>query len=230
MGLLGKIWDNVKSLIGKTKTIYGNISEGIGKVKDYTKQLRASKVSDRLSMLLNKYGDVKIIKLNYSRKPIQKAISTALSIASLGEVDKLKERNGYKDIYHDGLIIYLESGEVFRLEKNASIELNNFVNEDNELLFSVPFNKELTINILLNNGKEIGQSFYEYDHTKNNCQTFVHTILTKNNLMNSELEKNVTKQNAEEISATLPKDMNNIMHIATDLGSYTQDFQDQFKK
>jgi hypothetical protein len=181
-------------------------------------------------MLLSKYGDVKIIKLNYSRKPIQKAISTALSIASLGEVDKLKERNGYKDIYHDGLIIYLESGEVFRLEKNASIELNNFVNEDNELLFSVPFNKELTINILLNNGKEVGQSFYEYDHTKNNCQTFVHTILTKNNLMNSELEKNVTKQNAEEISATLPKDMNNIMHIATDLGSYTQDFQDQFKK
>jgi hypothetical protein len=230
MGLLGKIWDKAKSLIGKTKTIYGNISEGIGKVKDYTKQLRASKVSDRLGMLLSKYGDVKIIKLNYSRKPIQKAISTALSIASLGEVDKLKERNGYKDIYHDGLIIYLESGEVFRLEKNASIELNNFVNEDNELLFSVPFNKELTINILLNNGKEVGQSFYEYDHTKNNCQTFVHTILTKNNLMNSELETNVTKQNAEEISATLPKDMNNIMHIATDLGSYTQDFQDQFKK
>ena len=47
--------------------------------------------------------------------------------------------------------------------------------------------------------------------------------------MNSNLEKNVTKQNAEEISATLPKDMNNIMHIATDLGSYTQDLQDKFK-
>ena len=229
MGLLGKIWDKAKSLIGKTKTIYGNISEGIGKVKDYTKQLRASKVSDRLGMLLSKYGDVKIIKLNYSRKPIQKAISTALSIASLGEVDKLKERNGYKDIYHDGLIIYLESGEVFRLEKNASIELNNFVNEDNELLFSVPFNKELTINILLNNAKEVGQSFYEYDHTKNNCQTFVHTILIKNNLMNSNLEKEVAKQDAQAISATLPKDVNNIMNIATDLGSFTQDLQDQFK-
>ena len=181
-------------------------------------------------MLLSKYGDVKITKLNYSRKPIQKAISTALSIASLGEVDRLKERKGYKDIYHDGLIIYLESGEVFRLEKNASIELNNFVNEDNELLFSVPFNKELTINILLNNGKEVGQTFYEYDHTKNNCQTFVHTILTKNNLMNSELEKEVKKQDAQAISDLLPKDMNNLMHIATDLGSYTQDFQDQFKK
>jgi hypothetical protein len=230
MGILGKIWDKTKSLIGKSKTIYGNISEGIGKVKDYTKQLRANKISDRLTMLLSKYGDVKITKLYYSRKPIQKAISTALSIASLGEVDRLKERKGYKDIYHDGLIVYLQSGEVFRLEKNASIELNNFVNEENELLFSVPFNKELTINILLNNGKEVGQSFYEYDHTQNNCQTFVHTILIKNNLMNSELEKNVTKQNAEEISATLPKDMNNIMHIATDLGSYTQDFQDQFKK
>jgi hypothetical protein len=69
----------------------------------------------------------------------------------------------------------------------------------------------------------------EYDHTQNNCQTFVHTILIKNNLMNNELEKNVTKQNAEEISATLPKDMNNIMHIATDLGSYTQHLQDKFK-
>ena len=229
MGILGKIWDFGKNLIGKSKTIYGNISEGIGKVKDYTKQLRATKVSDRLSMLLNKYGDITITKINYSRKPIQKAVEMALSIASLGEVDRLKNRLGYKDIYHDGLIIYLQSGEVFRLEKNASIELNNFVNEKDELLFNVPFSKALTINILLNNGKEVGQSFYEYDHTKNNCQTFVHTILTKNNLMNSALEKEVTQQNAKEISDTLPKDMNNIMSIATDLGSYTQDLQDQLK-
>ena len=229
MGLLGKIWDKAKSLIGKSKTIYGNISEGIGKVKDYTKQLRATKVSDRLSMLLNKYGDIPITKINYSRKPIQKAISTALTVASLGEVDRLKDRLGYKDIYHDGLIVYLQSGEVFRLEKNASIELNNFTKEQNELLFSVPFDKVLTINILLNNGKEVGQSFYEYDHTKNNCQTFVHTILTKNNLMNSTLEKEVAKQDAQAISATLPKDVNNIMNIATDLGSFTQDLQDQFK-
>ena len=229
MGLLGKIWDKAKSLIGKSKTIYGNISEGIGKVKDYTKQLRATKVSDRLSMLLNKYGDVPITKINYSRKPIQKAISTALTVASLGEVDRLKDRLGYKDIYHDGLIVYLQSGEVFRLEKNASIELNNFTKEQNELLFSVPFDKVLTINILLNNGKEVGQSFYEYDHTKNNCQTFVHTILTKNNLMNSNLEKEVARQDAQAISATLPKDVNNIMNIATDLGSFTQDLQDQFK-
>ena len=229
MGLLGKIWNFGKSLIGKSKTIYGNISEGIGKVKDYTKQLRATKVSDRLSMLLNKYGDVPITKINYSRKPIQKAISTALTVASLGEVDRLKDRLGYKDIYHDGLIVYLQSGEVFRLEKNASIELNNFTKEQNELLFSVPFDKVLTINILLNNGKEVGQSFYEYDHTKNNCQTFVHTILTKNNLMNSNLEKEVARQDAQAISATLPKDVNNIMNIATDLGSFTQDLQDQFK-
>ena len=229
MGLLGKIWDKAKSLIGKSKTIYGNISEGIGKVKDYTKQLRATKVSDRLSMLLNKYGDIPITKINYSRKPIQKAISTALTVASLGEVDRLKDRLGYKDIYHDGLIVYLQSGEVFRLEKNASIELNNFTKEQNELLFSVPFDKVLTINILLNNGKEVGQSFYEYDHTKNNCQTFVHTILTKNNLMNSNLEKEVARQDAQAISATLPKDVNNIMNIATDLGSFTQDLQDQFK-
>ena len=229
MGLLGKIWDKAKSLIGKSKTIYGNISEGIGKVKDYTQQLRATKVSDRLSMLLNKYGDIPITKINYSRKPIQKAISTALTVASLGEVDRLKDRLGYKDIYHDGLIVYLQSGEVFRLEKNASIELNNFTKEQNELLFSVPFDKVLTINILLNNGKEVGQSFYEYDHTKNNCQTFVHTILTKNNLMNSNLEKEVAKQDAQAISATLPKDVNNIMNIATDLGSFTQDLQDQFK-
>ena len=229
MGVLGKIWDFGKNLIGKSKTIYGNISEGIGKVKDYTKQLRATKVSDRLSMLLNKYGDIPITKINYSRKPIQKAISTALTVASLGEVDRLKDRLGYKDIYHDGLIVYLQSGEVFRLEKNASIELNNFTKEQNELLFSVPFDKVLTINILLNNGKEVGQSFYEYDHTKNNCQTFVHTILTKNNLMNSNLEKKVARQDAQAISATLPKDVNNIMSIATDLGSYTQDLQDQFK-
>ena len=229
MGLLGKIWNFGKSLIGKSKTIYGNISEGIGKVKDYTQQLRATKVSDRLSMLLNKYGDIPITKINYSRKPIQKAISTALTVASLGEVDRLKDRLGYKDIYHDGLIVYLQSGEVFRLEKNASIELNNFTKEQNELLFSVPFDKVLTINILLNNGKEVGQSFYEYDHTKNNCQTFVHTILTKNNLMNSNLEKEVARQDAQAISATLPKDVNNIMNIATDLGSFTQDLQDQFK-
>lgn len=35
-------------------------------------------------------------------------------IASFGEVDRLKKDIlGYRDIYHDGLIVYLQSREVF---------------------------------------------------------------------------------------------------------------------
>lgn len=61
---------------------------------------------------------------------MQKAFSTALiNIASLGEVDKLNDRLGNQDIYHDGLILYLQAGEVVRLERNASIEINIFVEE-----------------------------------------------------------------------------------------------------
>ena len=107
-------------------------------------------------MLLSKYGDVKITKLYYSRKPIQKAISTALSIASLGEVDRLKERKGYKDIYHDGLIVYLQSGEVFRLEKNASIELNNLIADVSENNFKL--NHNITVQTVVSQDDSVSEN------------------------------------------------------------------------
>ena len=91
------------------------------------------------------------------------------------------------------VVVHLQSGEIFRLEKNAVIERNVFMREPGETLHSVPFTKQLTINILLANGKGSNQSFYEYDHTKNNCQSFANDIIVKNGLSNPELEEKVKK-------------------------------------
>ena len=136
---------------------------------------------------------------------------------------------GYSDIFHDGVIVHLQSGEIFRLEKNAVIELNDFMREPGETLYSVPFTKQLTINILLANGKGANQSFYEYDHTKNNCQSFSNDIIVKNGLSNPELEEKIKKQDAGQISGTLPTEVNDVMNIATNLGAFGSGLYESMK-
>lgn len=226
MGLIGKLWDDAKNYIGKARSW---MSERIGKVKDFTDKLRPSKIGDKLTAQLSQYGNTPIVKIEYSRKPLQKAISSALSIASLGKVENVKNKMGYSDIYHDGVIVKLRSGEIFRLEKNAIIELNSFSVEPNEMLFDVPFSKPLTLNILLEKGKGNNQSFYEYDHRKNNCQSFANDIIVNNGLSTPELEIKIKKQDAGEISGTLPTDVNNIMNIATNLGAVSQGLGEAMK-
>ena len=180
-------------------------------------------------MQLSKYGDISITKIEYSRKPLQKSISTALTVLSLGKVEDVKNKMGYSNITHDGVIVHLQSGEIFRLEKNALIELNDFMREPGETLYNVPFTKQLTINILLANGKGASQSFYEYDHTKNNCQSFANDIIVKNGLSNPDLESKIKQQDAGQISNTLPNDVNNVMNIATNLGAFTSGLYESMK-
>ena len=184
-------------------------------------RVRNSCPGDNIDWTGSKYGDIyiSITKIEYSRKPLQKAISTALTALSLGKVENVKNRMGYSDIFHDGVVVHLQSGDTFRLEKNAVIELNDFMREPGETLYNVPFaSKLLTINILLANGKGYNQSFYEYDHTKNNCQSFANDIIVKNGLSNPELEEKIKKQDAGQISGTLPNEINNVLNIAVDGG------------
>ena len=226
MSWLGKIFDSAKSYVGKAKSY---ISDSIGKVKNFTDKLRPVKIGDKLTLLLSKYGDISITKIEYSRKPLQKAISTALTAMSLGKVENIKNKMGYSDIFHDGVIVHLQSGDTFRLEKNAVIELNDFIREPGETLYNVPFTKQLTINILLANGKGSNQSFYEYDHTKNNCQCFANDIIVKNGLSNPELEEKIKKQDSHQISGTLPNEVNDVMNIATNLGAFTSGLYESMK-
>ena len=226
MSWLGKIYDSAKSYVGKAKTY---VSDSIGKVKNFTDKLRPVKIGDKLTMQLSKYGDISITKIEYSRKPLQKAISTALTVMSLGKVEDVKNKMGYNDITHDGVIVHLQSGEIFRLEKNAVIELNDFIREPGETLYNVPFTKQLTINILLANGKGANQSFYEYDHTKNNCQSFANDIIVKNGLSNPDLESKIKQQDAGQISGTLPNEVNDVMNIATNLGAFGSGLYESMK-
>ena len=84
MSWLGKIYDSAKSYVGKAKTY---VSDSIGKVKNFTDKLRPVKIGDKLTMQLSKYGDISITRIEYSRKPLQKSISTALTALSLGKVE-----------------------------------------------------------------------------------------------------------------------------------------------
>lgn len=224
---IGKMKDNFLQRMGKVKN---KISETIGKVKSITSSLRAKSTSNKLTQQLATYGDVEISQLQYSRKPIQKAISTALNIMTLGSVDKTKNRLGYSDIYHDSIIVHLKTGELLRLEKNAYIELSYFTKEPAELIYNVPFSgRKLSLNVLLTTAREGNSKFYEYDHQTNNCQSFANDIIVKNNLSSAELESKIKKQDAQALTSALPDDINNVMNIATDLGSFTQDIQNSFK-
>ena len=99
---LSKLKDKALNTIGKARSY---ISDKIGKIKSFTSNLRAKSTSDKLTNQLNLYGNIPIIEIQYSRKPIQKVISEGLNILTLGDLNKTKNKLGYSDIYHDSILI-----------------------------------------------------------------------------------------------------------------------------
>jgi hypothetical protein len=217
MGILGKLFDKSKTVLGKLKEGYQSF---IGKAKEITSKLVLNCGNNRLERQLKAYGSEEIISIKYSRKPIQKTISNIMNVVSLGDSEKKRKELGYQGIYHDGLVVQIASG-TFRLEKNASVEINEYLNSENEeVLYPVNIIKGLTISLLLDNASKQNSSFYQYNHQTNNCQSFASDVL-----LSSGLSVPVEKQDAGALSSTMSSEVNDTMNVMTNLGGIIDRFK-----
>jgi hypothetical protein len=173
--------------------------EGESVVTDLPK--KTQKFYDRIK-------DQAIVRMTVVRAPIQRVVSKALNVMSLGLFNKVLKKLGYDEAFHLSVRVETKQG-VYRLEKNQNILVSNYKKEPNEEEVNIPIRKNITIMDLMNRAfKKVGPSrFYKYDAFNQagggNCQRFIMDLLNSSGLLSPPAKKFID-QDAEQILKSLP--------------------------
>lgn len=168
--------------------------------------------------ILSQYGPQIIKALTLKRTPVDKVLTGALNIFSLGKFNERFEKS-FDELFHLFLEIELQSGTRLLLEKNARInmELNPVTRPNTEMKAIANIPQGLSVYQLLENAKRrMGSQFYSYDAVNNNCQDFLLNILQSSGI-GDQSDYSFIKQDTAKLFKGLPI-LKKVAHTATELG------------
>jgi hypothetical protein len=176
----------------------------------------------RSVQFLKNRGDFEIVAMEVRRDPINSNIKKLIDIITFGKLSQQTKKMGFDQLFHLYLVITLENGQIFRLEKNETVQLGNPVDKpktDTEIK-PVNLNKYITVNQLIENTiKEVGvDRFSVYDPFTTNCQRWIMDVLNSNGLNNEELTKFIY-QDISDIIDDIPQFSKDIAKDITDTAS-----------
>ena len=151
--------------------------------------------------ILDRYGDELIRDIDIVRNPVGKALTGALSIASMGEFGRNLENAPYDKLFHLKIVITLQSGVRISLEKveRVSMTVNPSPVKDEESTPTPLNGKSITLNQLYENARnKMGDRFYPYSARDNNCQNFILNVLQASGVGNTQ-DYEFVKQNTKEL-------------------------------
>ena len=168
------------------------IRDPIGTIKEAFRSI-PSKLNNISTRTIEQYGNSPITSITIGRKPIPNHFSSALNAVSLGVFNKLAKKYGYDKFYHLFLIITTEKGKVI-FEKLSTVNIAPFqatdVNDVTEYMpIQIPSGLTLAPMVDKTFAHMGPEKFYDYDSMTNNCQNFVMSILTSNNLLTPKAKK-----------------------------------------
>lgn len=170
--------------------------------------------------VLNKYGNEIISSIVLHRNPLSKTITSLMSGWTAGETDRRISQQPKDQLFHIGMWVTLTNGKTIKIEKNASINLqeNPTKPKEEQTSQNVPKPNNLTFGDMLEKTrKQVGnKKFFSYSSKNNNCGNFIEMILKANNLNTSATHEYIG-QNTKEILDGFPK-MRKLMNSITDLG------------
>jgi hypothetical protein len=201
------------------ETVKEKVKQGYEKVKDVFSP-NLTDYDNKTSKTLLKVGNIPITKLEIYKAPITKIFQQMLNTLSLGKWEEKMKKYGFDKFYHLGLIVTLENGEKYIVEKldRPSVSQDFDLSKPDLELMDVPLKgKELTIYKMLEDArKAVGdKTFFEYDSFRNNCQFFVRMLLKNQNLY-TDREKDFFFQDISEMVKELPEELDRFQRFATD--------------
>ncbi|MFZ4599951.1 MAG: hypothetical protein ACOYNN_15005 [Terrimicrobiaceae bacterium] len=163
---------------------------------------------------LKQHGDEKITSLKVGRTPVSGIVKGVLNVLSLGALNKAVKKAGIDSLFH----LYLIVNDKYRLEKNQLITFGNYRPQGkDEKIVDVPFDKDITIGELVDNGvKKMGKlDFFTYGAFGNrNCQGFIMRLLQGSGI---KPPTDFIKQDVETIVENVPSYVPKIANAITDL-------------
>jgi len=129
--------------------------------------------------ILNNHGDKKIIGLTLCRSLVPMAIRKIML-----KISKAKNRI----LYHLYLIVKLEGGKTFLIEKNERVNIQANLPKPEQILEITGFDDDMVFNDLMDGAKsELGtKKFLNYNSSSSNCQVFIKAVVNSNGMLNKE--------------------------------------------
>lgn len=162
----------------------------------------------RFQRFLDQEGDQKIVSVQVGKVPVQGFIQGFLNLLSIGKFKDKQKELGYNDIYHNFMLITLENGKTYRVEKNHVVEATQVdpASFRDARLINIPVkDRDLNMKYLISTAEADDTDFWYYDPETKNCQVFVKEMLDRNDLKpeTEEEQKEVKPQDSSMLLETL---------------------------
>ena len=141
---------------------------------------------------MDSFGGWEVVEIYVCRAPLAAPIYKAIQLFTMGKIDQTLAEKDYDKLYHLYFWIKIKSGQSYRLitlEKNQIVSLNISPGphaKGTQMLRCTGYYGTLTGFVvngnLWQNAKLPGRNFWQYDAKDNNCQVFVYSCISGNNL------------------------------------------------
>lgn len=145
--------------------------------------LKANDYLPNVQRVIANIGDSQITAITVARKPLSKATTFALNVASLGEFNKRLSETPHDKLFHLFMVITTGHGR-FIVEKNDVVHIARFSGfPAGSETVAVPLSGALSVDTMLARTQaRMGDKFFSYKGLDNNCQYFVSSLLKANHL------------------------------------------------
>jgi hypothetical protein len=210
--------DKIKSVAKFIKSIPSRTKKALqGPRTDFSKRFKDT---------LQKDGNKKVVSIQVGRHPLQKGVKLALDTLSLGKFSKTQKQLNYDQIYHQYAIVTFDDGSTKVVQYNHQIEEGTPTHDDiKDIKVSIPVNKDLTFNELIQNTVSGKKDAFRYNPATNNCQLFVKSMIDSNNLMPKvDTAKVLETQDAKKLIDSIPPPLKRVPLLVTDLAQSADRF------
>lgn len=165
----------------------------------------SNRASDRLQKFLSDHRNRHVVRAKLGRTPVLKPVDVALNVISAGKYKQKQKELNYDDVYHNYLLVQLDNGVWWKLEKNERVVFAKPTKTDfDNVIADMPLRKETTLPEMFeraSKGKE--KEFYRYRAGSNNCQEFTRDMIEKNGLLDAGDDR-IKLQDSKQLIDTLP--------------------------
>lgn len=176
--------------------------------------------------ILAENNGAKIVSAQVGIQPLSLPLKGFLHLASNGEFEKKRRELGYNDINHSYMILTLDNGKTYRLEKYHVINMEKYnASADKNEKIDLKLSGQPELGTFLDNAEKHQEltrvsgkrgNFWHYDPQNNNCQYFIDDLVQGNPDVENKREANsFFFQPSTELYNTLGRWKTHIGYIGT---------------
>ena len=141
-----------------------------------------------INNFLKLHGNKQIRRIIVSRIPVSAKVQYLAEIITAGGWSSNMKKLNYDEIYHLFLLVELDDGLLFKIEKNSRVDITLNNNKLGDTMINIT-DIDNTLNDMFDNAEKLfgGERLYRYDPFKTNCQVLLIDLLTAINKITPEL-------------------------------------------